>query len=110
MKKTTLRVTGIDEMQDFMNASLQTLEGFSSPTEIDMAEILTPEFLQATSSVSSFDELLDKSGFKVETQDDFIAIPEEEFDQYIRSISSFNSWSDMLACASEEYVVDQLDF
>ncbi|MEY8381943.1 hypothetical protein AALG83_02075 [Christensenellaceae bacterium 44-20] len=110
MKKTTLRITGINEIQDSISATLQTLENFSTPAGIDMAEILTPEFLQTTSSLSSFDELLDKSGFKVETQEDFIAIPEEEFDQYIRSISSFNSWSDMLDCAFEEYIANQLEF
>lgn len=108
MKKSTLRITGFDEIQDSIKDSLQALEKFSDPVEVNMAEILTPEFLQATSSVSSFDELLDKSGFKVETQEDFVAIPDEEFDQYIRSISSFNSWSDMLDCASEKYMIEQL--
>lgn len=108
MKKSTLRTTGLDEFQDFIDDSLQALDEFSDPVNVDMAEILTPEFLQATSSVSSFDELLDKSGFKVETQEDFLAIPDEEFDQYIRSISSFDSWNDMLDCASEKYVSEQL--
>lgn len=104
-----MKITGLKELQKQMDTLSKNVKALDGSHEIPLPELLTPEFLQKHTRVSSHTELIEKSGFKVESAEDFKAIPDEEWDAYIRSISSFKSWHEMLSEAGKAWAMKKLN-
>lgn len=103
-----MKITGLKELQKKMDQLSRNARALDGSHEIPLPELLTPQFLQKYTNVSSHEELIEKSGFKVESAEDFKAIPDDEWDAYIRSISSFKSWHAMLSEAGTAWATKKL--
>lgn len=90
-------IKGLDEARQ----KLQELENLKS---VSLGELLSPEFLSASSEFKSLEELLEKSGFKVDTPEEFLAIPDDEWETFIVSRTRFGSWEEMQKAAFQEFL------
>ena len=88
-----------------LKQNLRRMEGHH---DVPMSDLLTDQFIQAHTQLSSLTALLEKSGFVINSIDDFKAIPDKEWDDYISSVSDFQNWQDMLREATRQYVIRQI--
>lgn len=88
-----------------LKQNLRRMEGHH---DVPMSDLLTDQFIQAHTQLSSSNALFEKSGFVISSIDDFKAIPDKEWDDYISSVSDFQNWQDMLREATRQYVIRQI--
>lgn len=98
-----LKITGLDELKK----KLEGLKGLEKSTQI--AEVLTPDFMQKNSKFKSVEEMFKKSGFNVTTNEDFEKIPETELNAFVAQNTNFKNWSEMLKAATEMWVQKQME-
>ncbi len=72
--------------------------------EVNIADLLTEDFLKANTRFKNLEELMNSGGFVVKTSEDFASIPIAEFDEYISKNSEFSSWNDLIGKAAGEYI------
>lgn len=105
-----LKIDGLDKFQKDLKNLANRARGLDGSHEIPMDELLSDTFLRKYARISSFSELIEKSGFDVKSEADLRAIPDDAWDSYIRSISSFVSWDAMLSKAFEQWTARKLGF
>jgi hypothetical protein len=104
----SIRMTGLKELQQRLENLKNSAEALGGEHSVPMKELLTPDFLATCSTLSSVDEMFERSGFKVESQEDFAAIPDDAWDEFIRTNTSFFSWEEMLQSATAAWAKAKL--
>jgi hypothetical protein len=105
-----LKIQGLEKFQKDLKNLATKARDLDGSHEIPMQELLNRAFMQKYTRVSSFTELVEKSGFDVKSEADLKAVPDDAWDSYIRSISSFSNWDSMLSKAGELWVTKKLGF
>jgi hypothetical protein len=105
-----LKIQGLEKFQKDLKNLANKARDLDGSHEIPMQDLLNRTFLQKYTRVSSFTELVEKSGFDVKSEADLKAVPDDAWDSYIRSISSFPNWDAMLSKAGELWVTKKLGF
>lgn len=75
--------------------------------DADLAELLTPEFMERYAATATVEQFLAESPWPVESAADFADVPEDEFDDYVAAATAFDSWDAMLEVAGREWVARQ---
>lgn len=76
--------------------------------ELGFDELFPDEFMLLHTDFPSIQALVEGSPFKVESQADFAAIPDDEWDAFIENVTRFESWKEMQAAASQEWLKRKL--
>lgn len=103
-----MKITGLKEFQKKLDKLSQNAQALDGSHQVPLEELLTSQFLQKYTFVSSYSELMEKSGFKIESAEDFKNIRDDEWDAYIHSVSSFKNWQAMLSEAGKVWAVKKL--
>lgn len=82
---------------------LDNVEKVSGENQVPLDELFTPDFMQAKSSVQSFEELISAGGFECQTAEDFKNIPDDEWEKAIKKYTQFDSWEGMQEAAAAEW-------
>jgi len=89
---------------------LNRIEALSTPQQVSLTELFTPNFMQSHTQFSSFEAMLKASGFAVESVEDFLAIPDDKWDHFISQQTQFVNWQEMQEAAAAELIKKQLGF
>jgi hypothetical protein len=105
-----VKVEGFDEISRSLNQLAERARALGETHTVSATELLTPAFIRAhtRSAHEAVDTWFVASPFKIETTEDFDTIPDSEWDQYVRSTTDFESWEEMLAAATQEYIHGRL--
>ena len=106
----SIKLTGLEQLQRQLEQLQQQVDAVSREQSVPLSELLTADFLATCSTLSSVDEMFERSGFKVESEDDFAAIPDDEWEAFIRANTSYFSWKEMLAAAGAAWTKAKLGF
>lgn len=99
---------GLEDATEELNDSAPQVEALRGDVHLRADDLLTPEFLEACSSLSSFDELLKASPFEVMSMADFEAIPDDAWDEFIAKSTTYCGWEEMLGAAAQAWAKRQL--
>lgn len=105
-----LKIEGLDRLQKDLKNLANKAKSLDGTDKVPVSELLNSAFLRKYTRVSSFSELVEKSGFDVKSEADLKAVPDDAWDAHIRSISSFASWDAMLSKALEQWTAKKLGF
>lgn len=103
-----IKLEGFNEFQKTLDGIAKKAEQLDGQHDVPFSELFNDDFINKHTSLSSIQELLDKSGFKIESKEDFNSIPDDQWDTYIKSVTDFDSWEDMMEEAISELVARQL--
>lgn len=103
-----LKIEGLDEFEKSLDALAARADELSKTTSVPLAELLTPEFLAANTTVASLEQFFESGGLRVDSSEDLEAVPAAEMDTHVRSVSAFQSWGDMLQAAGNEWAARKL--
>lgn len=109
MLHMSVRIQGFEEFTDELDQLQERAESINGETEVSMAELFPPDFMQTYTNYESIAEFFERSPWTVETENDLQQIPEKKFDAYIDEHTGFSSWDAMLSAAAREWVVQQLN-
>jgi len=106
----SVKLTGLEQFQRQIAELEHQVDAVSREQSIPLSELLNSDFLAACSTLSSVDEMFERSGFKVESEDDFAAIPDDDWEAFIRANTSYFSWKEMLEAAGVAWTKAKLGF
>ena len=103
-------INGLNELQKELENLQKKVENLSGSQNIPLKELLSNSFMKEYTSFNSIRELFKASGFQINSIEDFDNIPLSELDNYISKTTDFDSWEDMISEATNQYVLEKLDF
>lgn len=104
------KLDGFDDMERKLKKMQKKANDLNGEQEIPFNVLFNSSFMIKYTTVSSFEEFLEKGGFVVNTPEDFANIPDDVFDAHVIKETRFDSWQNMMEEATGAYVAKQLGF
>ena len=98
-----MNIRGLDEVQrklEELARRAQELEG----KKIPMRELFSGTFMGKYTTFPTFDAFFVASGFDAKTEEDFWKIPADQWDAAVKKGTRFQTWGEMKAAATDDYV------
>lgn len=104
-----MTVKGLDNVNKNLNNFTKNVQKLSDTSEILIIDLLNPKFMAKYTSnkYQSLESFLADSDF---SEIPLQQIPEKDLDKLVSQSTPFNTWKDMLAKATKEYVSKELGF
>ena len=103
-------INGLNELQKELENLQKKVENLSGSQNIPLKELLSNSFMKEYTSFNSISELFKASGFQINSIEDFDNIPSSELDRCTSKNTDFDSWQDIIREATNQYVLEKLDF
>ena len=101
---------GLKELQRNLRDLERRVRRLNGEQGVPIDELLTAEFMSLNTRFPTFDSMLNASVWDVSSEADFEAIPDDVWDEYVAVTTDFDDWGNMLAAATQEWTVRQLEF
>lgn len=106
--KSGIKITG--DFRKRLDDLAQKSRELAGQHQIPLSELMPGDFIGASSSFVSLEELFAASPFEIHSLDDFKAIPDEDWDRFISTNTSFATWAEMQQAAIREWTRQKLGF
>jgi hypothetical protein len=100
------KFNGLERLNKELDEIIDKVEALEEPVDVKLEQLLTDDFMQRHTSLSSLTELEELPLFK--NANSFEEIAATDLDELIRDISNFESWDDMLGTAATEFQAKRL--